>query len=180
MIEFVIDDLCCAITEGETISAFARRAGVKRTDLIAWVSADPARVEKVKKAELEFETMMQEVLAEELSRIASADIRQVYDADGTIKDIRDLPPELVRCIESIDTEERATKGGKFYARVRKVRMYDKLRAIELLGKKLSMFVNKVEFGLNRETLEQLVSRSRKRQIEPAREVKEIDADETVV
>ena len=69
----------------------------------------------------------------QLSAIAYSDITDFVEFDGTeahLRDITRLAPEQRYCIREIDVHS----GGGF-----RIRLHDKLRAIELLGKHLGMF-----------------------------------------
>jgi phage terminase small subunit len=76
-------------------------------------------------------------LIHELAGIAFSDIRDVldFDKDGvTIKNSEDIPDSVARTISEVSSD-----GDKV-----KVKLYDKLAAIDKLGKHLGMFVERRE------------------------------------
>ena len=77
------------------------------------------------------------VLAE-TARIAFADLRPLFNEDGTLKAFAELDGETLAGLSVIDTEERP------YHRVLKVRRHDKLQALALLGRHLGLFTRRIE------------------------------------
>ena len=78
-----------------------------------------------------------EALLEQLQAIALADVTavvQVQDGALTVQDTRNLPRQLRLAISSVEKS-----AGCF-----KVKFYDKLKALELLGKYLHLFEQPVE------------------------------------
>jgi phage terminase small subunit len=83
----------------------------------------------------------------ELLRIATVDVRQAFDEHGNLKPVKDLPEDVARAIAGIDVDELWEGRGEDREQIgvtRKVKFWDKPRALELLGKHLKMFTEKVE------------------------------------
>lgn len=101
-----------------------------------------------------------QILAE-LSRIGYTDIRSIFKDDGTIKDVKDWPEDLARAIASVEVLEEYDGSGKdrtWIGFTKKVKFWDKPRALELMGKHKALFPNKFEHS-GKVTLEELVSGS---------------------
>jgi len=82
-----------------------------------------------------------EVLAE-LSLIARADARKAYNDDGTLKPINELPDEIGKAIASITVDEIFDGKGEdreLVGYTRKVKIFDKVRALGYLGEHFGMF-----------------------------------------
>lgn len=69
-----------------------------------------------------------------LARIASADPIDLVDAKGMPVSLRDIPPDLRRCIASMEITQI---GEKVF--VSKLRFADRLQALKLLGEHLRIF-----------------------------------------
>ena len=80
----------------------------------------------------------------EYSEIAFLDIRQAFDAEGNLKPIQDFPESLARAISGIETEERFTLGVHT-GRIHKIRVTNKLGALDSIAKHLGMFVERHRF-----------------------------------
>jgi len=75
-------------------------------------------------------------ILETLYKVATVDARDFFNEDGTLKDIKSLPPEAGLSISSIETY----KDG----RVKNIKLWDKVKSLELLGKQAGMFTEKIE------------------------------------
>lgn len=84
----------------------------------------------------------QDKVLHELARIAFLDLAKIYDEDGRIKCPKDMEEEVRRAIGGLDLTEQFHRGEKV-GETTKVRFNDKLRALELIGKHLGMFVDRI-------------------------------------
>jgi len=80
----------------------------------------------------------------ELLRIARADIRQLFDAAGSLRSINDLPDDVAAAISSIEVVRRnLTSGDGVSDTIHKIRTWDKNRALETLAKHLGLLEERV-------------------------------------
>ena len=92
-----------------------RRAMTERTDI------DAARVMK------------------ELAKIGFSDIRSLFDEHGRLKPIHDLPPAISATIASIDVIVKDDKESKTPLQIHKIKLWNKLDALDKMGKQIGMF-----------------------------------------
>lgn len=90
------------------------------------------------------EWMVTRVL-DEIKSIALVDIRQAYDDNGKLKDPKDWPDVLARCISSVESKE-IEFDGEVIGQTKKIKLIDKLKALELLGKNLKLFGDDKKVG----------------------------------
>jgi len=76
----------------------------------------------------------------ELSRIALLDPKTLFDENGQLLPLAEMPEEARRAIASIEIESPKSRPG---ATVTKIRLWDKPKALELIGRHLKMFVERV-------------------------------------
>lgn len=119
---------------------------------------DAALEKREQKLELKAERLLQELL-----RIGLVDIGQAFNDEGGLRKLKDMPEDVRRAISGIEVEELFEGRGEdreHVGQLRKVKFWDKTRGLELLGKHLKLFTDRVEHsgGL---TLEQLVTGSLK-------------------
>lgn len=81
----------------------------------------------------------QDRVVRELAKIAFLDMTQVVDDHGCIRD--DATPEDRACIESIKYKSSSSDQGESVER--EVKVASKLKALELLGKHLGMYSDKL-------------------------------------
>jgi phage terminase small subunit len=83
----------------------------------------------------------------ELKRVAMLDIKEAFDENGNLKNLEDMPEDTRRAISGIETEiEYSGKGAdrEEVGFVKKIKLSDKVRALELLAKHLKLLTEKVE------------------------------------
>lgn len=85
----------------------------------------------------------QDRVVQELAKLAFINMTDVVDGDGKIKD--DATEDDKACIESIKYKESSTDSGSGVER--EVKIGSKLKALELLGKHLGMWNDKVDVNV---------------------------------
>ena len=73
--------------------------------------------------------------------IAFGDVRTLFKSDGTLKPLQDLSDEAVALIASFEVDGVSTK---------KVRIMDRLRALELLAKNLGLLKDQLHLTIGDE------------------------------
>lgn len=109
------------------------------------------------------EVTADEVLRE-LKRVALTDIRQAYTAGGRLKPISEMPEDIARAIAGVETEELFEGHGEEREQVGdtvKVKFWPKVQALELLGKHLKLFTDKIEIKAD-ESFAELLRQARER------------------
>ena len=100
-----------------------------------------------------------ETLLKELRAIALCDIREAFDDKGQMLPPNKWPEHLARAVQSVETVEMFEKMDREMVHVgdtKKIKFIDKLKAIELLGKNLSLFIDRVDVQTTI-SLEQLIN-----------------------
>lgn len=87
-------------------------------------------------AELDIIGVTRARIIETLYKIASVDARKFFNDDGTLKNVNEWDEDVGLAISSIETY----KDG----RIKTIRLWDKVKSLELLGKQAGMFVDRVE------------------------------------
>jgi phage terminase small subunit len=99
----------------------------------------------------------------ELFRIASVDIGEAFDDKGNLKPLKEIPQDIRRAMQSIEVDELFDGFGQDRQQIgvtKKIKFWDKPKALELLGKHFKLYTDKVEHS-GAVTLEALVTASRK-------------------
>lgn len=82
----------------------------------------------------------------EIGRLAFADIRSVFDENGRLLPVHMLPAEVAASVSSIEVVTSKVPGGEpaDVEHTAKIKFWDKRGSLELLGRHLKMFTDKVE------------------------------------
>jgi len=94
---------------------------------------------RARKTELTAERVLAEIV-----RIAFSDLGEVFTAEGALRPIGEIPEDARRALASVETVERqveADDGPVVRSVVRKVKLHDKLRALELAAKHLGLLAH---------------------------------------
>lgn len=101
-----------------------------------------------KQKEIEKRTeITQDMVIKELAKIAFLDIRKLYTENGQLKNIADIDSNTAGAISSLETLEEYEGYGDDREKVgdtQKVKLLDKTKALELLGRHLGMFNDKLK------------------------------------
>jgi len=87
----------------------------------------------------------------ELKKIAFLDIRGAFTEQGMLKDLSDIPEDIAHAMAGIEVMELYDGRGNDREKIgytKKIKLCDKVRALELLGKHLKMFTDKIEHSGN--------------------------------
>ncbi len=108
------------------------------------VQAEVSRLlqERADRVEITADTVLREIL-----QVARADIGQAFNKDGSLKALHDMPEQTRRAIAGVDVFEEFDGRGSERAQIgwtKKIRFWDKVRALELLGRHLKLFSDKIE------------------------------------
>lgn len=125
--------------------------------------------ERVERVKVESDDVLKE-----LTRLGYSDIRELFDDNGNIKPIKDWPDEIGRAVSSIEVFEEfeyeqrgfhcvscsktATKA--VIGQIKKLKLWQKNHALELMGKHKKLFTDKLEVE-GKLTLADLVAGSKK-------------------
>jgi len=92
-----------------------------------------------KKIEITREAVLQEMAA-----LAFSDIRDVFNDDGSLKQPHEYDDKAAKAVQSIDVTTLNGDEGQILGATNKIRLADKTKNLELLGKHLGLFTDKVE------------------------------------
>lgn len=99
-----------------------------------------ARREKLeKKSELKAERVLNEI-----ARIAFSDLRKAFDERGGLKDIKDLDDDTAAAVASVEVIEERDKEGNLIGFTKKLKLWDKNKAIDNACKHLGLTREKLE------------------------------------
>lgn len=98
--------------------------------------------ERASRVEVSADTVLSELL-----KLAMTDIGQAFKEDGSLKAIHDMPEDVRRAIAGVDVFEEFEGRGEDREQIgwtKKIRFWDKTKALEMLGRHLKLFTDKLE------------------------------------
>jgi phage terminase small subunit len=118
-------------------SAHAQGIQLLKSPLIK-AKLDELRAEAANKFQITRDRVLKE-----FARIAFADIREFYDENGRLKSVAELGEDAAAVLASVEVDElfAANLGGGMIqvGETKKVKLHNKLAALEALGKHLGLF-----------------------------------------
>ncbi len=81
----------------------------------------------------------QDMVLRETAKLAFFDVRKMFDGNGKPLDISRLDDDTAAALVGLDVQDVADPDGNYVGYVKKYKMADKLKALELLGKHLGAF-----------------------------------------
>ncbi len=138
-IEYLVDlnATQAAIRSGYSVKT-AQRIGSENCSKPLIIDAIAAERERLK-SDLD---ITPERVLKELAALAFVDMSQAYDKHGHLLNIHEMPEDVRRAINGFELESHDKQGMTTYTK--KIKNSDKKGALELLGKHLAMFTDKVE------------------------------------
>lgn len=104
-----------------------------------------------KQKEIERRTeVTQDMVIKELAKIAFLDIRKLYTENGQLKNVADIDDDTAGAISSLETLEEYDGYGDEREKIgdtQKVKLLDKTKALELLGRHLGIFNDKLDVNV---------------------------------
>jgi hypothetical protein len=159
-LENAIDIICARVRIG-SLYDFCKEFNLHYGSVQEWIEVDEARRERYKQAMDVREHHGKDLVVRELLDHLKIDITQAFKADGSFKALEDIPDCVRRYIASMEVEELYDGAGKDKIEigvVRKLKFYDKMKAIELLAKHLKMLTDKTEHTVD-DALHDLLAQS---------------------
>lgn len=129
-------------TKKDATAAQAGSRMLRNVKVVAYI--DERMKEREKRTEI-----TQDMVLKELAKLGFFDIRKLFDDSGKPLDITGLDNETAACIaglEVMDVYEGDGEDKEFVGYIKKYKLSDKLKALELIGRHLGMFKDKLELS----------------------------------
>lgn len=149
--------VCINVAQGGSLIDLCKTWDVLYGEMASWIRADKVRNRRYIDSLNDRAEWYVEKIKSELNKIASVDIRGIFNDDGSVKKPAEWPEDISCVIKDFKVMEREGKDG--LTRTYDVKMWSKEKGLELLGKNLSMYIDRHEHSGSL-TLEDIVAGSR--------------------
>lgn len=166
-----METICGDTANGGSLIKLAETWNIRYSDILLWVHADELRKKLYHEALDARNEWTVHRLLDELRSLSFINARLLFDENHALLTPDKWPDDICRAISSIEVDEIWDEDAGFEAggkkkkvqigETKKLKLYDKLKAIELLGKDLGRFISKHEVT-GKLTLEDLVTGSLKK------------------
>lgn len=168
------------VAMGGTMRTAAKNFGVPFPWLFKHVSGDPAINRKYQEALMQRHEYMNQFLFDQFKLLAESDLTAIMNADGSIKDPTDWPENVRQFVSAIEVDELFEGTGRERKQVgwtKKVKLWDKMKALEQLAKHLRFVVDtKVDDG--KPTWEQFILECIKREGDRSNAARQVGVEES--
>lgn len=157
-----IHRICIHVAEGGSMIDLCKAWAVPYGKMLDWINSDDLRYKQYQGAMTAQMYWAIDRVLKELKHMGTVDISQAYDEHNKLKPLSEIPEEVRRCISGVDTEELFEGVGKDREMVgytKKIKIFDKIKALELIGKKFAMFIDRTKVDLEARSLEELIADS---------------------
>lgn len=144
------------VETGNSAEAYRRAYSTKNcTEKTVWeagsrtlsISKVSARVKELQANVLKKHEVTVDKVINEYRKLAFLDTRKAFDENGHLKNIQDLDDDTAAAVAGIEFEEVFEGRGddrSHVGTIHKIKLSDKIRALDSLAKHLGMFVDRVE------------------------------------
>jgi len=107
-----------------------------------------AGIDKALDARSERTQITADRILEEIAKVGFQNVQDIFTGADCIKAISSLPEDIAACVQSVEvvrkpSADRDEDGNMVYDHVHKIRLNDKLKALEMLGRHLVLFSDRV-------------------------------------
>lgn len=96
-------------------------------------------LQNLRNEEAEKNGVSRERLLQEYKKIAFSDVRELYNADGGLHNVKQIDDETAGAISSIKSKEVYDGDGNKVGDIIEVKTHDKIRALDAIGKHIGFF-----------------------------------------
>ncbi len=146
-------------TKAATRAGYSEKTARSQGHTLLGLPAVQERIQALMAERAERTEVTQDRVIAELAKAAFLDPRQFFNADGTLKEVVELADGSAGALAAMDVYEDHAGVGEDRVKIgetKKLKFCDKLKALELLGKHLGMFKEKVEVSGSVELMAQLM------------------------
>lgn len=138
----LLEQICSFMANGGCLLELGELWDVRYSDLAGWINKEKSRQDAYSYAGIMRNEWYKERVMLEFRKLATADIRKAYDDNGHLLRVNDMPAEIAAAIAQVEVYEEFDSDREHIGDTVKVKFWDKPKALEMIGKKLAMWVER--------------------------------------
>lgn len=149
-------------TKAAIRAGYAEKSAVNQASRLLTNEYICSQIKQLMEDRLQAARVDKDLVLSELVKIAKADIRKLFNENGGLLPVNEWPDDIAGAVASVEVDEIFGNVGPEkmqIGEVKKIKLWKKEKALELLGKNLALFMDKIEVS-GSVTLEELVERSK--------------------
>lgn len=142
----IMEDVCLVLANGGSLITCAQKLGIPYSRLAVWLNDSEDKRKRIRLAMEARDEWLVHRISQELQDMGLLNTREIYNDDGTLKAIRDIPDHVLKCVQGIDVIETSGKDGTV-SQIKRLRFTDKQKALEMLGRNLEKFMERKQIDV---------------------------------
>lgn len=141
-----MDKIFVHLASGGTLTDYCELVGQPYSELMVWINADQVRKLKYEEGKKARQEWLFERVLEEYKALSMLNLSSLYDENGALRPSAEWG-KLGACIAGVESMEvtEMVDGEKVpVGTVKKVKLYDKTKTLEAMGRYLKMFTDVLE------------------------------------
>lgn len=154
-------DICERVANGESLTMIAPELGLRYSKLVTMIRNHPEASKHYEQALSDRNEWAKERILAEIRMLTVLDITLLYDDDNCLLPMSEWPKEMGRAVAGVKSNELFDGHGKDKEKIgmtREVKLWNKEKCLELIGKNLHLFTDRVNIE-GKMTLEDLLDKT---------------------
>lgn len=159
-----IDRVCACICAGRTLVDFCREFNQPFRAVIGWIEESEDRRKRYRDALAIRIQHQREIILRDMMQLRDLDPFDFCYDSGAIKPLSEIPEATRRWISSIKTMDYYEGAGAhriLIGELKEIKLFDKVKALEMLARILAMVDDKGEGAVKARTMEEILAESRR-------------------
>ncbi len=159
------EEVFAHVANGGTVLTLSEAWGVRYSDVMRFIRTHPEHDKRYIQALNDRGEWGREAFLAEIRRVGLVNVREAFNADGSLKPVTEIPDDIMRCVASIEVDELFSGAGAERMQIgvtKKIKLESKLKALELAMKNAGLLVDKVVHSVDKK-LEDLLAESNKKE-----------------
>lgn len=146
----LLEEVCASMVNGANIIDLCAEKNLDYGTFMLWIHNDKQRENAFNKAMDDRNCFYVQQIINELQKIMTLDVVEIFKESGAVKGFKDIPKDISLAIKNIKVQEIYNNEGENIGCIKSIEFHDKIKALEMLGKSLQMFIERRDINIKSE------------------------------